>query len=40
MVTEAIETGSLIGSDMVEGTPVFSADDTEIASIKRVMIAS
>ena len=38
MVTEAIETGSLIGSDKVEGTAVYGANDTEIGSIERVMI--
>jgi hypothetical protein len=38
MVTEARETGSLIGSDKVEGTAVFGADDTKIGSIERVMI--
>jgi PRC-barrel domain len=38
MVTEARETCSLIGSDKVEGTAVFGADDTKIGSIERVMI--
>jgi PRC-barrel domain len=38
MATEARETGSLIGSDKVEGTAVFGADDTKIGSIERVMI--
>ena len=38
MATEASETGSLIGSDKVEGTAVFGADDTKIGSIERVMI--
>ncbi len=38
MVTEARETGSLIGSDKVEGTAVYGADDTKIGSIERVMI--
>src|ERR1700753_3464269 len=38
MVTETRETGSLIGSDKVEGTAVFGADDTKIGSIERVMI--
>jgi PRC-barrel domain len=38
MVTEASETGSLIGSDKVEGTAVYGADDTKIGSIERVMI--
>jgi hypothetical protein len=38
MVTEARETGSLIGSDKVEGTAVYGADNTKIGSIERVMI--
>jgi hypothetical protein len=38
MVTETRETGSLIGSDKVEGTAVFGANDTKIGSIERVMI--
>jgi PRC-barrel domain len=38
MVTETRETGSLIGSDKVEGTAVYGADDTKIGSIERVMI--
>src|ERR1700687_1437358 len=38
MVTEARETGSLIGSDKVEGTAVYGANDTKIESIERVMI--
>ena len=38
MVTKEREPGSLIGSDKVEGTAVFGADDTEIGSIERVMI--
>jgi hypothetical protein len=37
-VTEARETGSLIGSGKVEGTAVYGADDTKIGSIERVMI--
>jgi hypothetical protein len=32
------ETGSLIGSDKVEGTAVYGADRQEIGSIERVMI--
>jgi PRC-barrel domain len=32
------ETGSLIGSDKVEGTAVYGVDDTKIGSIERVMI--
>jgi hypothetical protein len=38
MVTEARETGSPIGSDKVEGTAVYGANDTKIGSIERVMI--
>jgi hypothetical protein len=38
MVTEARETGSLIGSDKVEGTAVYGANDTKIGAIERVMI--
>src|SRR5882757_6955143 len=38
MVTETRETGSLIGSDKVEGTAVYGAGDTKIGSIERVMI--
>jgi hypothetical protein len=38
MVTEARETGSLIGSDKVEGTAVYGSDDTKIGKIERVMI--
>ena len=36
MVTEARETGTLIGSDKVEGTAVYGADDTKIGTIERV----
>src|ERR1700750_2860079 len=32
------EFGNLIGSDKVEGTAVFGADDNKIGSIERVMI--
>jgi PRC-barrel domain protein len=32
------ETGQLIGSDKVEGTAVYGADDSKIGSIERVMI--
>jgi hypothetical protein len=32
------ETGNLIGSDKVEGTAVYGADDSKIGSIERVMI--
>ena len=38
MVTETRETGSLIGSDKVEGTAVYGSNDTKIGSIERVMI--
>lgn len=38
MVTEARETGTLIGSDKVEGTAVYGANDEKIGSIERVMI--
>jgi hypothetical protein len=38
MVTEARETGTLIGSDKVEGTAVFGSNDERIGSIERVMI--
>ena len=38
MVTEARETGNLIGSDKVEGTAVYGADRTKIGSIERLMI--
>src|SRR5947207_11204637 len=36
--TEARETSSLIGSDKVEGTTVYGANDQKIGSIERVMI--
>ncbi len=38
MITEARETGTLIGSDKVEGTAVYGADRQKIGSIERVMI--
>ena len=38
MVVEAREIGNLIGSDKVEGTAVYGADDRKIGSIERVMI--
>ena len=38
MVTEVRETGTLIGSDKVEGTAVYGTDQTKIGSIERVMI--
>jgi hypothetical protein len=31
-------TASLIGSDKVDGTPVYGADDRKIGSVQRVMI--
>jgi hypothetical protein len=38
MATADSETGNLIGSDKVEGTAVYGADDSKIGSIERVMI--
>jgi len=38
MAYEERETGSLIGSDKVEGTAVYGADSQRIGSIERVMI--
>ena len=38
MVTEERETVTLIGSDKVEGTAVYGAEETQIGSIERVMI--
>ncbi|SED14927.1 PRC-barrel domain-containing protein [Bradyrhizobium sp. B124] len=38
MATEQRETGTLIGSDKVEGTAVYGADNQKIGSIERVMI--
>jgi hypothetical protein len=38
MATETRETGNLIGSDKVEGTAVYGADNQKIGSIERVMI--
>jgi hypothetical protein len=38
MVTETRETGTLIGSDKVEGTAVYGPNDQKIGSIERVMI--
>jgi hypothetical protein len=38
MAIEQRETVSLIGSDKVEGTDVYGADDRKIGSIERVMI--
>jgi hypothetical protein len=38
MSIEERETGSLIGSDKVEGTAVYGPDEQKIGSIERVMI--
>jgi len=38
MAIDAKETGNLIGSDKVEGTAVYGADNEKIGSIERVMI--
>ena len=38
MATDVRETGNLIGSDKVEGTAVYGADETRIGWIERVMI--
>lgn len=38
MATDVRETGNLIGSDKVEGTAVYGADDNRIGWIERVMI--
>src|SRR5690349_3219559 len=38
MAVEERETGTLIGSDKVEGTAVYGPDDQKIGSIERVMI--
>jgi PRC-barrel domain len=38
MAMEASEQGNLIGSDKVEGTAVYGADNEKIGSIERVMI--
>jgi hypothetical protein len=38
MATETRETIGLIGSDKVEGTAVYGADDEKIGSIERVML--
>ena len=35
MVTDASETGSLIGSDKVKGTAVYGGDNQKIGSIER-----
>jgi hypothetical protein len=38
METERRETGTLIGSDKVEGTAVYGADNQKIGSIERVRV--
>ena len=38
MALEANEAGNLIGSDKVEGTAVYGADNKKIGSIERLMI--
>lgn len=38
MAADDRETGNPIGSDKVEGTAVYGADDNKIGSIERVMI--
>src|SRR5947209_17607418 len=38
MAMEARETANLIGSDKVEGTAVYGADNQKIGSVERVMI--
>jgi hypothetical protein len=38
MAMDETETGNLIGSDKVEGTAVYGADNSKIGSIERVMI--
>jgi hypothetical protein len=38
MALESKEQGNLIGSDKVEGTAVYGADQTKIGSIERLMI--
>ena len=38
MAMDIKETGNLIGSDKVEGTAVYGADERKIGSIERVMI--
>lgn len=37
-ISDEREFGNLIGSDKVEGTAVYGADETKIGSIERVMI--
>jgi hypothetical protein len=38
MMTDEKETGTLIGSDKVEGTAVYGSDRSKIGSIERLMI--
>ena len=38
IATSEKETGNLIGSDKVEGTAVYGADESKIGTIQRVMI--
>jgi PRC-barrel domain len=38
MIDDRQETVSLIGSDKVEGTEVYGADDNKIGSVQRIMI--
>lgn len=38
MATQARETSSLIGSDKVEGTAVYGADNKRIGEVQRIMI--
>ena len=38
MATQARETSSLIGSDKVEGTAVYGADNKRIGEVERIMI--
>src|SRR6201992_3216860 len=38
VATDVRETGNLIGSDKVEGTTVYGANENKIGSIERVMI--
>jgi len=38
MTVEERETGTLIGSDKVEGTAVYGPDESKVGSIERLMI--
>ena len=38
MAIESSEQGNLIGSDKVDGTAVYSADDNKIGNVQRIMI--